>query len=1363
MKITRFSILTVMFMSLIFLPVSFAQDYRQWHLPEGAIARFGKGTVSEVTYSPDGTRLAVASSIGVWIYDTRTGAEIDWLTTDISRPDPARSVTYSPDGRTLASGGTHKVYLWDAATGQSKDIYEIPSIGGVIDAIYSVRYSPDGRILASGGYADNAIRLWDTLTGEQLATLQGHTEDIRSVAFSPDGRTLASVSYKGGTIQLWDTNTRHLKFTLTQPSVLSVSFSPDGTTLASADYDKINLWNAATGQLKSTLTQWGVSNVSFSPDGTTLASADYDKIYLRDAATGQLKSTLEGENKSWGISLAFSLNSRMLATGNLDTIRLWDINTGQLRFTLAGHTIRADHVVYAPDGHTLAIGRGPNDVELWDVATGHLKSTLPTRSNWRDSVAYSPDGGILAIGNNKTVGMWDVGTRQRKATLEHTALVRCVAYSPDGHTLASGDAEGGLRLWDARSGTYRANLIGHTTDISSISFRPDGTTLASGEYADDSVRLWDLNTRKPLKTFKDHPGGVVSLSFSPDGQTLAVECPGERYFDAIVVLWDVESGERKATLPIARSCYYSGVRFSPDSTLLAVGGNMGTLLLWNVATGEKLKVFSGHGHWIESLAFSPDGTTLASGSVDGTVLLWDVTPFASTSPVPNIVDQDISPDTTIQPYEREKVRLIYFRPSDRPSRQGINTALDTLIRWSQYFFAEQMQDYGRKTFAFETDATGYAKVHHVTGKFTDTYYHQDTYEKVVEEVAERFDTSRDVFLIAVDVSSEFINNEGICGIGGGGWKSFDNERWRRDFGGTAVIPASGACINPSIAAHELGHVFGLEHDFRDDTYLMAYGTQERLSDCAAEWLDAHRFFNNDPTTVNETTTIAMHSSQASGPGTRRLQFELADTDGLYQAQLIVPAAATDPAQGTKLHSCKPLNGKNQTVAFLTTDATVPSDSEVTLQVVDGTGNITRQAFSLKGGDITSNRAPIAVGTILVQTLTLGGNATTLSISPYFSDPDGDVLSYKAEANNTRVVAVSLSGTQITITPRGVGSASVAVMASDGKLLVTQRFSVHVKDALVNDATDGFNDTFDGTALQNPNWKWQNEPANWDIGETRDGFLHIKSETNRNLWTSDASHFLYQETDADAFDVETHFFARWDTTSGINGLVVKSPADNNWVTIKFWSRDADAKGQIQYQTRGRGLVADPAWRPEFGATELFLRIRKQGDTYTGWYKTREAEPWIEIGVANFPLTPPLQLGIYAGVAAPTGTLTVDYAYFRSTVNTGVLASPVLHVAAMEIPTETTLLPNYPNPFNPETWIPYQLSSPSDVTVRIYAINGNLVRRLALGHQAAGMYHGRSRAAYWDGTNELGEAVASGVYFYTLTAGDFTATRKMLIRK
>ncbi len=102
-------------------------------------------------------------------------------------------------------------------------------------------------------------------------------------------------------------------------------------------------------------------------------------------------------------------------------------------------------------------------------------------------------------------------------------------------------------------------------------------------------------------------------------------------------------------------------------------------------------------------------------------------------------------------------------------------------------------------------------------------------------------------------------------------------------------------------------------------------------------------------------------------------------------------------------------------------------------------------------------------------------------------------------------------------------------------------------------------------------------------------------------------------------------------------------------------------------------------------------------------------------------------------------------------------------AYEIPAETELLRNYPNPFNPETWIPYHLASTAEVQLTIYDINGALVRELDLGHQAAGYYTDRSKAAYWDGRNEFGETVASGIYFYHLSAGDYTAMRRMVILK
>ena len=99
----------------------------------------------------------------------------------------------------------------------------------------------------------------------------------------------------------------------------------------------------------------------------------------------------------------------------------------------------------------------------------------------------------------------------------------------------------------------------------------------------------------------------------------------------------------------------------------------------------------------------------------------------------------------------------------------------------------------------------------------------------------------------------------------------------------------------------------------------------------------------------------------------------------------------------------------------------------------------------------------------------------------------------------------------------------------------------------------------------------------------------------------------------------------------------------------------------------------------------------------------------------------------------------------------------------IPKETALLPNYPNPFNPETWIPYRLAEDAFVTLTIYNGSGRVVRTLDVGHRTAAFYESRSKAIYWDGRNEVGEGVASGVYFYHLSAGDYSATRKMLILK
>ena len=181
--------------SIPFVQGSHAENYASWELPEGTLARLDKGNIYEVAYSPDGTRLAVSSSPGIWLYDTSTGAEVALLQ---GHAGVVYSVSFSPDGQILASGSWDMtVRLWDVANGQQQAV-----LAGHTDGVLSVSFSPDGQTVASGS-RDGTIGLWDVANGQQQVVLAGHTSWVLSVSFSPDGQILVSGS-GDQTIRLWD-------------------------------------------------------------------------------------------------------------------------------------------------------------------------------------------------------------------------------------------------------------------------------------------------------------------------------------------------------------------------------------------------------------------------------------------------------------------------------------------------------------------------------------------------------------------------------------------------------------------------------------------------------------------------------------------------------------------------------------------------------------------------------------------------------------------------------------------------------------------------------------------------------------------------------------------------------------------------------------------------------------------------------------------------------------------------------------------------------------------------------------------------------------------------------------------------------
>lgn len=653
MKLRHYAILMLSTcMVFLFIAQVTAQDYTTWSLPQGAKARFGKGRVKRMQYSPGGTQLAVATDIGVWVYDANSGGLLQLL---IGHRDSVNSVVYSPDGNTIASNSWSEIRLWDAATG--KHITTLKTSGNG-----AIAYSPDGKTIASTSH-EGTIHLWDVDTRQLKTTIRRHTTMVFSIAYSPDGKIIAAAS-QDKTVSLSDATTGELINTLTGHTdvVSSVAYSPDGSTIISASTDDtVQLWDAATGEHKTTLRGHNhyVSSAVYSPDGNMIASQGWDGVFFWDLTLGEAKAAIKKSVRSTA-ALAYSPDGNIIAIANVDgTVDVWDAGDAQnngipqqkynLRSFIIGHKKWADQLAYSPDGKTIVCANS-SGIHLWNAVTGKHVATFKGHTDNINSVAYSPDGKTILGGTwDGRVHLWDAETGRYTGLPRENRLrpsdgpdpttghiyrrdhVTSAIYSPNGKTIVSAIDDDTVHLWDAEAGKQKNMLIGHQDLIHSLAFSPDGNTIASASK-DKTVRLWDTETGKHKNTLIGHNDLVYSVAFSPDGKTIA---SGSAYIDNSVRLWNAETGKQKNILRTTGIVY--SIVFSPDGKTIAAGTS-GGIYLWDAETTRQKTRLTGYKSSVEDIAYSPDGKTLASVGSDGTMILWDLAGERKGEPIQLVAD-----------------------------------------------------------------------------------------------------------------------------------------------------------------------------------------------------------------------------------------------------------------------------------------------------------------------------------------------------------------------------------------------------------------------------------------------------------------------------------------------------------------------------------------------------------------------------------------------------------------------------------------------------------------------------------------------------------------------------------------------------